>query len=62
MFAGEFILSHCVTSEFFTLVKERLAQDGALFVNTNMNDLPFRLAEDEPFRAFRHLATSPRAT
>jgi spermidine synthase len=62
LFAGEFIPSHCVSVEFFELVRRRLSPGGGVFVNTNMNDIPFELAsEDEPFRAIRHLQSTLRA-
>jgi spermidine synthase len=63
LFAGEFVPSHCITETFFALVKSRLRPGGALFVNTNMNDVPFEFASDaaEPFRAFRHLASTLEA-
>jgi hypothetical protein len=56
LFAGEFIPPHCVSLEFFRLLKSRLNPDGAVFVNTNMNDIPYELpGEREPFRPVRHL-------
>ncbi|HTV21699.1 MAG TPA: fused MFS/spermidine synthase [Polyangiaceae bacterium] len=61
LFAGEFIPSHCVSVEFFELVRKRLSPNGSVFVNTNMNDIPFELGEDEPFRAVRHLQSTLRA-
>ena len=61
LFAGEFIPSHCVSVEFFELVRRRLSPGGSVFVNTNMNDIPFELGDDEPFRAIRHLQSTLRA-
>lgn len=61
LFAGEFIPSHCVSVEFFELVRRRLSPGGGVFVNTNMNDIPFELEGDEPFRAVRHLQATLRA-
>jgi hypothetical protein len=62
LFAGEFIPTHCITLEFFRLVRSRLRAGGAMFVNTNMNDVPYELASDsEPFRPIRHLEATIRA-
>ena len=59
LFSGEFIPPHCVSVEFFRLVKQRLAPDGTLFVNTNMNDIPFDVPRGaEPFRPIRHLQST----
>lgn len=62
LFSGEFIPPHCVTQEFFELVRARLAPGGSVFVNTNMNDVHHELGEDGgPFRAVRHLESTLRA-
>ncbi|WP_185822857.1 fused MFS/spermidine synthase [Xanthomonas sp. GW] len=62
LFSGEFIPSHCVSVEFFELVKQRLSANGSLFINTNMNDIQYELdPEGEPFRAVRHLQATLRA-
>ncbi|MET0414053.1 MAG: fused MFS/spermidine synthase, partial [Polyangiaceae bacterium] len=62
LFSGEFIPSHCVSVEFFELVRQRLASHGSVFINTNMNDIQHELApESEPFRAVRHLQATLRA-
>lgn len=62
LFAGEFIPSHCVGREFFELVRRRLSARGSVFVNTNMNDIPFEVsAASEPFRGVRHLQATLRA-
>lgn len=62
LFAGEFIPSHCVGREFFELVRHRLGPSGSVFINTNMNDIPFEVgAGSEPFRGVRHLWATLRA-
>lgn len=62
LFAGEFIPAHCLSLEFFELVARRLSPSGAVFINTNMNDVPFELPRDEePFRPIRHLQSTLRA-
>jgi hypothetical protein len=62
LFSGEFIPPHCISLEFFKLVAERLAPNGGVFVNTNMNDLHYELGPaNEPFRAVRHLQATLRA-
>jgi spermidine synthase len=62
LFAGEFIPSHCVGREFFELVRRRLSSRGSVFINTNMNDIPFEVsAASEPFRGVRHLWATLRA-
>jgi len=62
LFAGEFIPSHCVSREFFELVRRRLSPRGSVFINTNMNDIPFEVsAASEPFRGVRHLQATLRA-
>jgi MFS family permease len=62
LFAGEFIPSHCVSQEFFELVRRRLAAHGSVFINTNMNDVPYETgAVREPFRGVRHLQATLRA-
>jgi spermidine synthase len=62
LFSGEFIPTHCITLEFFQLVKSRLRAGGSLFINTNMDDVPYELpASDEPFRPLRHLLTTVHA-
>jgi len=59
LFSGEFIPPHCISVEFFRLVRERLAPDGTLFVNTNMNDVPYDVPRGvEPFRPIRHLQST----
>lgn len=61
LFSGEFIPPHCITQEFFELVRARLAPGGAVFVNTNMNDVHHELQDGGPFRAVRHLESTLRA-
>lgn len=62
LFAGETLPPHCVTVEFFELVRSRLSARGSVFVNTNMNDIPHELPEDvDPFRPVRHLQQTLRA-
>jgi predicted membrane-bound spermidine synthase len=62
LFAGEFIPSHCVSVEFFDLLRQRLSPHGSVFINTNMNDIPFEVGADAgPFRAIRHLQSTLRA-
>jgi hypothetical protein len=62
LFAGEFIPSHCVSREFFELVRRRLSPHGSVFINTNMNDIPFEVSGgSEPFRGMRHLWATLRA-
>lgn len=62
LFAGEFIPSHCVGREFFELVRRHLSPRGSVFINTNMNDIPFEVsAASEPFRGVRHLQATLRA-
>ncbi|HVG59546.1 MAG TPA: fused MFS/spermidine synthase [Hyalangium sp.] len=36
LFSGDHLPAHCVSQEFFSLVKRRLAPGGIMFVNTNM--------------------------
>jgi spermidine synthase len=61
LFAGEFIPSHCISVEFFELVREHLTERGSIFLNTNMQDIHYELADAEPFRAVRHLQSTLRA-
>ncbi|WP_437569860.1 fused MFS/spermidine synthase [Sorangium sp. So ce542] len=62
LFAGEFIPSHCITQQFFELVRRRLSPRGSVFINTNMNDVPFETGgAREPFRGVRHLQATLRA-
>jgi MFS family permease len=62
LFAGEFIPSHCISREFFELVRRRLSARGSVFINTNMNDIPFEVSGgSEPFRGVRHLQATLRA-
>lgn len=63
LFSGEFIPTHCITREFFELVRARLTPGGGVFINTNMNDIYHELPEPlEPFRAVRHLQNTLRAS
>jgi spermidine synthase len=62
LFSGEFIPTHCITREFFELVRARLAPGAGMFVNTNMNDIYQELPESlEPFRGIRNLEHTLRA-
>jgi len=62
LFAGEFTPPHCISREFFGLVRDRLAPGGSVFVNSNMNDIPYELPlASEPFRTPRHLAATLHA-
>jgi predicted membrane-bound spermidine synthase len=62
VFAGEFVPTHCITREFFELVRQRLAPGGAMFINTFMYDLHHEVPEqDDPFRPIRHLESTLRA-
>ncbi|MEY4544335.1 MAG: hypothetical protein RL685_530 [Pseudomonadota bacterium] len=61
LFSGEFIPPHCITQEFFELVRARLAPGGGMFVNTNMNDVHHELQDEGPFRAVRHVESTLRA-
>jgi spermidine synthase len=60
IFAGEQIPAHCVTQEFFALVKQRLAPGGVLEMNTNLWDFHIQsgLEEEAPFVPVRHLHSS----
>lgn len=62
LFAGEFIPTHCVSLEFFQLVARKLKPGGAVFLNTNMYDVPFELPESaEASRPLRHVQSTLRA-
>src|SRR5690606_15291138 len=39
----------------------RLSPSGSVFINTNMNDIPFEVGASEPFRGMRHLWATLRA-
>jgi protein-L-isoaspartate O-methyltransferase len=39
LFAGDFLPPHCVTQEFFGLVRAHLAPEGVMFINSNMPEL-----------------------
>ncbi|WP_394849968.1 fused MFS/spermidine synthase [Pendulispora brunnea] len=60
IFAGEQVPVHCISLEFWQLVKKRLAPHGVLHMNTNLMDnyVPDGLAEEEAFSASRHLQSS----
>lgn len=62
LFAGEFVPVQCVTRQFFARLKRRLSPDGVMFINTNLNDVPYELPnpDSEPFRTNRHLETTLR--
>jgi hypothetical protein len=62
LFANEYVPAHCITREFFSQVKAHLNPGGAVFVNTNMFDIPFELPEGvgEPTRVNRHLERTVR--
>jgi len=36
LFAGDFLPPHCITREFFSLIRARMPADGVMFINSNM--------------------------
>lgn len=60
LFAGDQAPVHCVTTEFFTLARARLAPGGLLYVNTNAPDLPAVVQGDRP-SSIAHLRATLRA-
>ncbi len=62
LFSGEFTPPHCISREFFELVRERLNPRGGVFINTNMSDIHYELdGRNEPFRTIRHLHATLQA-
>jgi predicted O-methyltransferase YrrM len=62
VYAGEFLPPHCTSQQFFTRVREHLNPGGAVFINTNMYDVPFELpaGSQQPTRVNRHLERTLR--
>ncbi|OJH38582.1 spermidine synthase [Cystobacter ferrugineus] len=60
VFAGEQIPAHCITQEFFALARERLAEDGVLFLNSNLWDyrITSGLEQPEPSVPVRHVQSA----
>jgi predicted membrane-bound spermidine synthase len=58
LFAGGFIPSHCITEEFFSLVLQRLAPDGAMFMNSNMTEFLAFEGESMTWAPVRHLQST----
>jgi predicted O-methyltransferase YrrM len=58
-FSGEQPPAHCVTQEFFELVRAHLNPNGVMFVNTNMKEMPLSASlEPVAFSALHHIESS----
>ena len=58
LFAGDFLAPHCVTKEFFELVRARMSPGAVMFINSNMPELLALERLDAVERPIRHLESA----